>query len=674
MDITPETARRTDAPVCLLAAELLREASREMRCLRLVRGASRRTARRAARATAVLIAAAVMLAAAPTTASAQGADPHFVNPLPFGLTDVGRLAKPAFADIDGDGDLDAFIGAGDPSDANILFFRNTGSAEVPRFAAPLSNFFGFPETADVSSPAFADIDGDGDLDAFMTFRGRTVFLRNTGSATSPAFAAPIVNPFGLPDVSDVISIAFADIDADGDLDEVLGATDGRTVFFANTGTARAAAFGPPVGLVDVGAASAPTFADIDGDGDLDGFIGELNGGLLFFRNTGTARVPAFADPDTNPFGLVDVGSFSSPAFVDIDGDGDLDAFVGLLDGKTLFFRNNGSATEPAFVPPLGLAFKEANGRAAFVDIDGDGDLDAFAGDADGNTLLFGNVGSAHAPDFTEAITNPFGLANVGGDSSPAFADIDGDGDFDAFVQVLVPGRTVFFQNTGTASAPAFAPPIDGPFGLSNVDYSRTCAFADIDGDGDLDAFIGAGDGNTVFFRNTGSALAPAFEPPLTSPFGLADVGTLASTALADVERDGDLDAFVGESGGDTFFFRNTGTAQSPSFAAPVINPFGLANVGTLSGLAFADIDADGDLDALLTGDGRSLYFQNRAPCPGDCNDSGMVAIDELIRGVNIALGDLELTACAAMDVGADGAVSIAELIAAVNAALSGCPP
>jgi len=56
--------------------------------------------------------------------------------------------------------------------------------------------------------------------------------------------------------------------------------------------------------------------------------------------------------------------------------------------------------------------------------------------------------------------------------------------------------------------------------------------------------------------------------------------------------------------------------------------------------------------------------------PGDCNGDGMVTIDELITGVNIALGNLPVTACPAFDTNRDGRVTIEELIAAVNAALN----
>ncbi|MEO8603122.1 MAG: hypothetical protein ABI629_11155 [bacterium] len=59
-------------------------------------------------------------------------------------------------------------------------------------------------------------------------------------------------------------------------------------------------------------------------------------------------------------------------------------------------------------------------------------------------------------------------------------------------------------------------------------------------------------------------------------------------------------------------------------------------------------------------------------CPGDCNGDSEVAINELIVGVNIALGTSPLSTCPAFDSSGDGSVTINELIAAVNAALTGC--
>lgn len=61
-------------------------------------------------------------------------------------------------------------------------------------------------------------------------------------------------------------------------------------------------------------------------------------------------------------------------------------------------------------------------------------------------------------------------------------------------------------------------------------------------------------------------------------------------------------------------------------------------------------------------------------CPGDCNGDGQVTVDELILGVNIALGVAEIGDCPAFDqLVVDGIVDVAELIVCVNAALDGCP-
>src|SRR6187399_1660527 len=110
--------------------------------------------------------------------------------------------------------------------------------------------------------------------------------------------------------------------------------------------------------------------------------------------------------------------------------------------------------------------------------------------------------------------------------------------------------------------PVFGAPVTDPFGLTDIGNGANPALADIDGDGDLDAFIGRSDGTTQFFRNSGSVTAPTFVAE-TSNFGLTDVGYSASPVFADIDDDGDLDAFVGGWDGITRFFRNSGSATAP---------------------------------------------------------------------------------------------------------------
>ena len=71
-------------------------------------------------------------------------------------------------------------------------------------------------------------------------------------------------------------------------------------------------------------------------------------------------------------------------------------------------------------------------------------------------------------------------------------------------------------------------------------------------------------------------------------------------------------------------------------------------------------------------DGACRRRRARAQCAGDCNGDGSVAINELITGVNIALGSSPVTSCPSFDTNSDGMVAINELIAAVNNALGSC--
>ena len=133
----------------------------------------------------------------------------------------------------------------------------------------------------------------------------------------------------------------------------------------------------PFGLSNVGLYASPTFADIDGDGDLDAFIGESNGNTLFFRNTGNASSAAFAAATPNPFGLSDVGGWSSPTLADIDADGDLDAFVGDSDGLIHFFLG-GNRLPTGQIKVLGTYQTGAYNWQAFANLQDEDGLGTFS--------------------------------------------------------------------------------------------------------------------------------------------------------------------------------------------------------------------------------------------------------------------------------------------------------
>jgi hypothetical protein len=283
----------------------------------------------------------------------------------------------------------------------------------------------------------------------------------------------------------------------------------QTITFAQ----QAGALNPFAGK-DIGNIATPVFVDIDNDGDKDAFIGCYYGNINYYKNTGTAAAPVFTATTgaANPLNVGSVGS-SSPGFVDIDNDGDKDAFIGDYYGLISYYKNTGTATVPVFTNsaasnPFAGVDVGTYSNINFVDIDNDGDKDAFIGARDGNIYYYKNTGTAAAPAFTATTGtgNPFNGVNVGGWSSPSFVNIDGDGDMDAFIGSSNTSIT-YYKNTGTATVPVFTLTTGAGNPFNGLSIIRPIpAFADIDNDGDNDAFFGELYGTLLYYKNTSATL------------------------------------------------------------------------------------------------------------------------------------------------------------------------
>ncbi len=278
-----------------------------------------------------------------------------------------------------------------------ISFANQSQAQS--FAAPVQNPFGITAASDLSAPAFADLDGDGDMDLLVGGYGDFSYYENNGTAANPAFKAPIQNPFGLDSTNNYSFLAIADLDNDGDFDILVGEYYGVFKYFKNVGSATnpsfAAAVTNPFGLTASYIFAGPTFADIDNDGDLDLFVGEYGGSIKYFQNTGTATSPQFSSPVSNPFGLSAVNGFAFPAAVDLDSDGDYDLLVGEYYGALKYFKNTGSASNPQFAAaitnPFGLDSAYYFGFPTFADLDNDGDFDLLVGEYYGIIKYYENL-------------------------------------------------------------------------------------------------------------------------------------------------------------------------------------------------------------------------------------------------------------------------------------------
>ncbi len=283
------------------------------------------------------------------------------------------------------------------------------------------------------------------------------------------------------------------------------------------GTALGAQTFSPVVISPFGIASGSTygyqsFADLDGDGDLDLLINSYDGAsyspvFLFYENLGTPQVPVFTadNYEANPFGIAP-GILAQPMLADFDSDGDLDLMSGnLYGGGFQFQENTGSATAPVFAAPQSNPFSLTSSQyldfATTADLDGDGDLDILGGGFYGQLQYFENTGTAAAPSFATPQANPFGIAATGYVVVPNLCDLDGDGDFDLLYMSFVVGSSIFYaENIGTATAPAFDTGFINPFGISanGLDVSIPSS-ADIDGDGDVDVFVNDYYGNSIHF-------------------------------------------------------------------------------------------------------------------------------------------------------------------------------
>ncbi len=320
------------------------------------------------------------------------------------------------------------------------------------------------------------------------------------------------------------------------------------------------------------------FADSDGDGDQDLAVGNVNNqqNFLYINDGGLAFTEQNAFGTRHTFAL---------AWADVDNDGDRDmAVANRLHNNRLILNHGGNSFMGQNQFGLGLSM-----ALAWADYDLDGDLDIAVGHgilgSPEQNALYRNEGDGTWAEFPE-----FG---VGQTCTLVWGDVDGDGDPD-----LAAGNGGFsteeqnylYVNNGDGTFTERA-----EFGLGN---SVSLAFGDADHDGDLDlAVANWGAGQSRLYVNDGAGNFTGADA-----FGDGDPNTIA---WGDFDNDGDLDLAQGNgdfgSAAPNTLWVNTGGgvfAASPQFG-----------LGSTDGVAWADVDLDGDLD-LAAGNEHSPDLNN----------------------------------------------------------------
>ena len=299
-----------------------------------------------------------------------------------GLTDLdGFSSGSAWADFDNDGDLDTFI-ANQRDQENALLLQKTAEDGATRFARHAANILAEDKGWSYSVSA-ADADNDGYVDIYvsnggLSHHGVNFLYRNIeGKQLQRVLNTDAVNSAHASG-----GASWSDYDGDGDQDLVVAnrptaEMDGfKLSLFRNDGELKFTRMDENALPADASFPMSVAWGDVDNDGDQDLYAGSLYGmanSLYENLGDGTFRLMDGGRATT------DGSSSYSATFGDLDNDADLDLVVGNWGGASEIYLNDGTGY---FDQVDSAAFSRSIQYAASValgDYDGDGDLDILIG-------------------------------------------------------------------------------------------------------------------------------------------------------------------------------------------------------------------------------------------------------------------------------------------------------
>ncbi len=364
----------------------------------------------------------------------------------------------------------------------------------------------------------------------------------------PSFADPFTDVTKLAGVGDKgrgKGIAWVDVDGDGLLDIYVSNKGGDNRLYLNMGDGTFKDVTVEAGVQDAGFCMGSVFGDINNDGKPDLYLAkggryEIEANRLLL-NVSTPGHPKFIDI-TEKAGVGCKEFTYGAAMGDFNRDGKLDIYLANygVGAKNILYRNDSVGDDIKFTDvtdEAGVGDRSWSWSAAFVDVNGDGWPDIYVSNgrypAGEPNRLYINNGDGTFRDATKEA----GVGDPNWALGAAFADVDNDGDIDIYVSNYV-GRNTFYLNDGQG----IFTDISKDTGADSDGWGKGPTFGDIDHDGDLDLYEGDCKFSNQLYRNIGGV--KFVDVVKQYPFMMLETVRSKGAAFADYDGDGDLDLYV----------------------------------------------------------------------------------------------------------------------------------
>ncbi|PID28303.1 MAG: hypothetical protein CSB55_05755 [Candidatus Cloacimonadota bacterium] len=471
--------------------------------------------------------------------------------------DVGYSSTPAFTDLDNDGLLDLIIG----ENYGKLYHYEQKAANSTEFDFVTYEFNNI-DVGYLSAPAFTDLDNDGLLDLIIGEDDDNLNHYVQNAVNSNEF--DLVNEnFSNIDVGWSSAPAFTDLDNDGKLDLIIGEWEGNLNHYEQkaVNSTEFDLVTSNFNNIDVGYLSAPAFTDLDNDGMSDLIIGNEYDRLYNYEQNAENSIE---------FNLVNEhlkniisGNYFKPAITDLDNDGKLDLITGDISGSLIHFEQTEVNTDEFKVIDTYFCNIDVGSWSApaFTDLDNDGLLDLIIGEWSGKLHHYEqNAANSNEFDF---VTDDFNNIDVGRRYAPASTDLDNDGLLDLIIGEYY-GKLYHYEQKAVNSTEFDL--VTENFNNIDIGYYAKPVFTDLDNDGLLDLIIGNNSRRLHHYEQ--NAVNSTEFDLVTDKFNNIDVGWEAAPTFTDLDNDGLLDLIIGEKYGMSHYEQVSGNlpVQLSSFA------------------------------------------------------------------------------------------------------------